>query len=418
MKRLVLTVFTVLAVVAASPLLAVVAGTDLYIPAVAHAPGAAGAQWRADAWIFNPSTTQSASVTIYLLLRQPNPNPTSQVVTVNPMETRYFPDIIGSGLFQQTNASGGLHFISTLPVVITAESYNANVTTSKGTGTSGQFFGAVPANYAVGAGAVTDVIGLDQDAAAATGRFRSNLGLVEATGGNNTVNFVLDRLDANGTVVGSWACDGTNPSCAPLGPWEVRQFDYVLQNFSPQTGSNQRIRIRVTGGTGRIIGAGSRIDNTTGDPSTIEMSGAYAYGRFEGTIPGVPGASLIDGGLVMVVGNGGVTSFEGAAGIPCGTDSSGALIDYVLDFGLDPQQHAGPFAIASDGTFSTQVSFGYGDQSGTWFTTNWTLSGARQPDGTWVGTLVSDTSGGTGANAPCNVTGVTRNWRAGWTGSS
>src|SRR5271157_1079542 len=227
MRTLVLIMSMVLAALVASPLLAVVAGTDLYIPAVAHAPGAAGAQWRADAWVFNPSTSQAATVTIYLLLRQPNPNPTSQVVTVNQLETRYFQDVIGTGLFQQTNAYGGLHFVATIPVVVTAESYNANVTTSMGTGTSGQFFGGTPANFAIGANAATDIIGLDQDATGTSGNFHSNLGLVEATGGNDTVNFVLDRLDSDGTLVGSWACDGTNPSCAPLGPWEVRQFNNV-----------------------------------------------------------------------------------------------------------------------------------------------------------------------------------------------
>ncbi len=259
---------------------AVMPGTDLFVPAVAHGQGSGGAQWRADLWIYNPSTAQSANVTVYLLLRQPNPAPASQPVTILAGGTAYFRDVVGTGLFGQSESYGGLRITSDIPVVATAESYNANVTTTRGTGTSGQFFGGVPAALAFGNGDATDVIGLDQDAAKDTGLFRSNLGLVETTGAGNTVSFVLDRLNPDGSLVGSWACDGTNPACAPLGPWEVRQFNYVLSNFAPATGANQRIRIRVTGGSGRLVAAGSRIDNVTGDPSTIEMSGGGRAGSY------------------------------------------------------------------------------------------------------------------------------------------
>ncbi len=258
--------------------LAVVPGTDLFVPAVAHGSGYDQAQWRADVWIFNPSDTETATVTVYLLLRQANPSPASQVVAIAPGETRYFQDVVGAGLFQNDNAAGGLRITSTVPVLVTAESYNSNVTTSRGTGTSGQFFGGVPASLAVGVNDATDLIGLDQDGTNTTGRFRSNLALVETTG--QTAEFVLDRYDSDGTLLGSLACDGTNSSCAPLGPWEVRQLNLVLSNFTPATGVNQRIRLRVTGGTGRVIAAGSRVDNTTTDPSTIEMSGGGRTGTY------------------------------------------------------------------------------------------------------------------------------------------
>ena len=264
--------------VAAGTGLAVTPGTDLFVPAVAHGTGFNQAQWRADLWIFNPSTSQAATVTVFLLLRQPNPTPASQVVTVNPGETRYFQDVVGSGLFQQSNASGGLRLTSTVPVLVTAESYNSNVTTSLGTGTSGQFFGGVPASLAVGVNDATDLIGLDQDGADTSGKFRSNLAIVETTGA--VADLVLDRYDSDGTLLGSYACDGTNAACPPLGAWEVRQLNLVLANFTPAIGTNQRIRLRVTGGTGRVIAAGSRVDNATTDPSTIEMSGGGRTGTY------------------------------------------------------------------------------------------------------------------------------------------
>ncbi|MGD1148771.1 MAG: hypothetical protein ABR961_12575 [Thermoanaerobaculaceae bacterium] len=284
--------------------LAVMPGTDLFVPAVAHTQGFGGAQWRADLWILNPSASQTANVSVYLLLRQANPSPASQSMTINPGETVYFNDVIGTGLFQQSDASGGLEITSDIPVVATAESYVANVTTALGTGTSGQFFGGAPAALAFGTGDATDVIGLDQDGLNTTGKFRSNLAIVETTGA--AVNFVLDRYDSDGTLLGSWACDGTNSACAPLGPKEVRQFSLVLSNFSPATGTNQRIHIQVTGGTGRLIAAGSRIDNTTGDPSTIEMSG----GGRAGTYLSVLARSDYQTPLTLTVDQGAVTALD------------------------------------------------------------------------------------------------------------
>ena len=393
--------------------MAVMPGTDLYVPAVAHSDGFGGAQWRADLWIYNPSATQSASVTVFLLLRQPNPNPAPQPVTVQPGDTLYFKDVIGAGMFNQSNAAGGLHILSSTPVLVTAESYNANVTTSKGTGTSGGFFGGVPASLGVGAGETTSVIGLDQDGSADTGQFRSNLALVETTGGTNTVNFVLDRYDSTGNLVGSWACDGSNSACAPLGPWEVRQFDLVLQNFLPPTGSNQRIRVRVTGGSGALIAAGSRIDNTTGDPSTIDMWAFPRAGRFEGVVLDVATGTVVDGGLQLVIGGGALTNFQGVAGIPCGSDS------FTLDFSPNTGINV---PIGADGTLTTSVSIDYTDGVNTLFTTNWTLYGARAADGTWSGTLKSDTTGGVSVGGynygTCNALGVTRQWRAAWTGGN
>jgi hypothetical protein len=410
MKKVLMTLC--FAIVAAAAF-AVVPATDQYVPAVAHSDGFGGAQWRADLWIYNPSATQAANVQVFLLLRQANPTPGSQSVTVQPGDTLYFKDVIGAGLFNQSNAAGGLHILSSIPVLVTAESYNANVVTSKGQGTSGGFFGGVPASLGVGAGETTSVIGLDQDGSADTGQFRSNLALVETTGGSNTVNFVLDRYDSNGNLVGSWACDGSNSACAPLGPWEVRQFDLVLQNFLPPTGSNQRIRVRVTSGSGALIAAGSRIDNTTGDPSTIDMWAFPRTGRFEGIVLDVATGTVVDGGLQLVIGGGALTNFQGVAGIPCGSDS------FTLDFSPNTGINV---PIGADGTLTTSVSIDYTDGVNTLFTTNWTLYGARAADGTWSGTLKSDTTGGVSVGGynygTCNALGVTRQWRAAWTGGN
>jgi len=402
MKKAILTLVTVLL---AAPVLAVVAGTDLYIPAVGHALGASvngvQAHWRADIWIFDPSATQTASVNVYLLLRgQANPNPAVQTFTINPGDTLYLPDVVGV-TFNQQSTYGGLRITSNTPVVVTGVSYDANVTVvNKGLGSTGQFFSGAPADSAIGAGNWTDVIGLDQDAQTTAGTWRSNLAFVETTG--NPVDLSVQRLDASGNVVGSipYHLDGR----------EVNQINYVITSIVNTTGTNQRVRVTATGGTGAVVVAGSRINNATGDPSTVEMTGTHAMGRFEGVVLDLTGTKT-DGGLKLEIGNGVLTYFEGVGGLPCPDEANSYTVDFSIAQGSN-------VTINSSGAFSTQTTIPYAnDPSGT-FNITWTLAGARQLDGTWSGTLKSDTSGGTGAFAQCNATGVTRNWRANWTGVS
>jgi hypothetical protein len=388
--------------------LATVPGMDLYVPAVGHGYGqtvnGVQATWRSDVWIFNPSTSQAATVYVYMLLRD-HPggntnNPDERTITVNPGETRYLQDVVGSGLFNLNDTYGGLRIVSSIiPVVVSGRSYDANVTVPpKPQGTAGQFFSGVPADLAIGLGDSTDIIGLDQDTAQTFGNWRSNLAFVETTG--NPVTLTITLLDTNGTPFGS-------PITKHLDGRQVSQINYIISAFGT-TGTNQRIRVAVIGGNGRVITNASRMDNRTGDPATIESVMVYMSGRFEGVVLDSSNSSRVDGGLQLQISGGAVTTYTGVAGIPCGADS------YTLDF----SPTSGSVTINADGTFSTSVSISYTDGVSTLFTTNWTFSGARAKDGTWSGILKSDTSGGTGDWAACNTLNVTRAWRAAWTGSS
>jgi hypothetical protein len=393
---------TLILVMAAGTAGATVPGTDLYVPAVGHGLGATSggvqAWWRGDVWIFNPSTSQSATVSIYLLLRnQGNPNPAVRTITVDPGDTRYLPDIVYN-TFGADNTYGGLRIVSTIPVVVSGRSYDANVTvTGKAQGSAGQFFSGVPADLAIGLGDSTDIIGLDQDAYQTSGLWRSNLAFVETTG--NPVDLTIYRIDPNGTVLGSLTqhLDGR----------EVYQINYVLTAIVNTYGTNQRVRVAVTGGTGRVITNASRMDNRTGDPATVESTMVYKAGRFEGVVLDASSGTLIDGGIQLQIGGGAVTSYAGVAGNLCTNGDS-----YTLDFSPNGGT---TITIGADGTFTTAVSIPYNDGSTTLFTTNWTLIGARAADGTWSGTLRSQTTGGTGDFSTCNVT-ATRQWRASWTG--
>jgi hypothetical protein len=259
----------------AGSVFATVPGVELYVPAVGHGLGqivnGVQAWWRGDVWIFNPSTTQPATVDIFLLLRnQGNPNPTTRRITVNPGETRYLPDVVGT-TFGLDNTFGGLRITSTIPVVVSGTSYDANVNVvAKGQGTAGQFFSGIPASFAIGLGDDTDVVGLDQDGFQTSGTWRSNLAFVETTG--NPADLTIQRVNSNGTVLGSIPYH--------LEGYQVSQINYVITSIVNTTGTNQRIHVAVTGGTGRVIANASRVDNRTGDPATIEMVGGGRDGTY------------------------------------------------------------------------------------------------------------------------------------------
>jgi len=280
---------------------ATVPGMDLYVPAVGHGLGAVSggvqAWWRGDVWIFNPSTTQPATVDIFLLLRnQGNPNPAVRRITVNARETRYLPDIVFN-TFGLDNTFGALRIVSSIPVVVSGRSYDANVTVvGKGQGSAGQFFSGVPAALAIGLGDATDIVGLDQDGFQTSGTWRSNLAFVETTG--NPVDLTISRIDSNGTQLGSigYHLEGR----------QVSQINYVITSIVNTTGTNQRIRVAVTGGTGRIIANASRLDNRTGDPATIEMVG----GGREGTYVCKVDKTTYDTPITLTVAGGAVTALD------------------------------------------------------------------------------------------------------------
>ncbi|HVN33234.1 MAG TPA: hypothetical protein VMT45_14750, partial [Thermoanaerobaculaceae bacterium] len=57
-------------------------------------------------------------------------------------------------------------------------------------------------------------------------------------------------------------------------------INYVITTIVNTYGTNQRIRVAVTGGSGRVITNASRLDNRTGDPATIEMVGGGREGTY------------------------------------------------------------------------------------------------------------------------------------------
>lgn len=235
--------------------------TDLFLPSVGHARGACPdgvcSQWRTDVWVFNPASNPAANVTVRFLLRDTvNTSTDLRTLTVAPGEVLELADIVYE-LFGKDNAYGALRFVSDVAVVVTGRIYDANVQTGKGTGTAGQLFVGIPADVAIGSGQSTDLIGVAQDSA---DLWRSNFGFVETVGATATVR--VQRLDALGNELAAKSYN--------VREWEAKQFN-VSDVVGPAS-ANQRLRVSVTSGSGRVVAFASRIDNTTGDPSTVEMT--------------------------------------------------------------------------------------------------------------------------------------------------
>jgi len=393
-----LTMFAIATLVAASAL-AVAPATDVYLASVGHGQGACVggicSQWVTDAWIYNPSAS-SATVTIAFLPRGgANTSPTTVQVTVAAGETRELKDIIYNQ-FGLDPAFGALRFTSTAAVVVTGRIFDSNVVTNKGTGSAGQFFPGLPAQLAIGMGQSTNLIGMAQDQA---NTVRANFGFVETSG--NSVTIEVKKLSSTGSTLAT--------KSYTLAAREAKQVS--ITDVGGSLGTNQRLQVRVTGGTGKVLTFGSQLDNLTGDPYTVEMVTALAAGNTTGIFDGIvltDDGQLVDGGIDLAIDSTGILSYSGVTGVPC---PSSTLGDWVVDFYNSPLQ---PIAIAGDGTFSTQVTFpSYQDAT---FSITWTLSGTLGSNGVLTGTLRSDTTGGTGDDISCNGI-VDRPWRAGWTGN-
>lgn len=390
------------ALAVASSLFALPPAKETFILSAGQGPGSGTSQWRTDAWIFNPSTTQKATVDIYFLPRTTgsggNTNPTSRRVEVNALETRELAAILSTTFGLSGTNFGALRFVSDQDVVVTGRIFDANVKIQgqASAGTAGQFYPGLSSALAIGNGQYTDIVGLAQDTAA-----RSNLAFVEVSG--NAANLKLERINASG-VVQATITDA-------VGAYGARQINRVLESLQGASTTNQRVRVTVTGGTGKVLVAASRLDNVTNDPFTVEMTttagtGVPSTGKFEGMVTvAETGGERVDGGVRIVVGSSAVTDYAGVAGIICGS------VPYTLDFSPDPGTS---IPITSSAFTAPAVAIPYEDTPGhTIFTTTWTLAGTRASNGTWSGTLTSVTAGGTGDWASCNGT-VSHAWKGGW----
>jgi hypothetical protein len=259
-----------LVLTAAAATAAVRPAVDSVLPSVAHAPGKlAGSEFHTDLWIFNPGTV-TATVTVYFYPRDNayQPPPAATLEDVAPGEVREVDDAVLS-LFALTDAVGGLRFVSTQPVVVTARVYDTSVQGSNGTGTAGQFDAATPVAEGVRSGQKTSIVGTRGVTQNSFPLWRTNVAFMNASAGATRVALTLLNPD------GSEVPPVGSPTYFDLGAWEPKQLNDVFAKLGRPEGTNLRVELRVLSG-GPVVVLGSMLDGRTNDPSTIEMTATPA----------------------------------------------------------------------------------------------------------------------------------------------
>ncbi len=251
---------------------------EIFLPSVGRGDGAGTSVWRTTLWIHNLSNT-SAHCEIRLLLRdQPNPNPQTAQLVVPSGDTLKIDDATWA-LFG-IDGFGALRISSFEEIIVNSRIYN-----QEGTGlseTQGQFFGGMPAEFALAAGQSTEILGVNQ---APNNDFRYNYGFVETAGDTVTLN--VELIDGDGSTLGS--------TSMILGAFEARQFNISSLGAGTKPTDNGRLHISVSGGAGRVIAFGSGIANGSQDPSTFEMHVENAIGA-GGDITAVNAGDGLTGG--------------------------------------------------------------------------------------------------------------------------
>ncbi len=362
MRRTVFAVTLVALLAMAAPALALNPGSDIFVPAAARA----GA-WVTDLYIFNPGDS-AAAVSVYWLPRDTDNSGASPVnFTVNAGQTLILQDVI-STTFGLDSAGGAFRITSDADVVA-----NCRIYSTDGSATFGQGFEGVPASAALAAGGSTDIVGLAQNDA-----FRSNFFAVNT--GSEAASITFTLTDPSGNQLASRAY-----TLPPYSAFYRNITDLGGPSFDAGT-----LHAEVTAGQAIVVG--SKVDNASGDPTTLESWWALGSGGGgggggacggDGIYVGYTNYTYV-GGLLVVVENNAITYMQGA-NVLFSPDDGGMNCANVFGWGWEPDT---PVAIAADGTFTASFQVEY--SSGGVLTFN--FQGALQED-TLLGNLDLNVSG-------------------------
>lgn len=356
---------------AACSAFAISPGNDLLIAGAARTN-----KWHSDLYINNAGTT-TVSVTVYWLERdQPNPNPTSRSFNIGPDDTLILDDVLLKN-FGMSNAAGAFR------ITATGGEVTANLIVFTGFndpvgGTYGSGFEAIPASAAISAGESTTVMGL-----ASNSSFYTN---IFALAGANGVTMDLDLLAANGSLL-----DTATVSLGAYEPW--LSFKTDLWNVSSY--NNGTLLATVTSGSAVILG--SKTDNASGDPTTLESSfgagagsadGIYQFAVYD-SLAFASGGNMVVADSVVEAINGTYFNFDKVNG----QGESVCTLIFLWGVGLNPTDLE---------DFATGVEFVDTYPDGGEMT--WTLTFSTDDNLGFTGTLAAVGANFTGDDTGCNGT--------------
>lgn len=240
--------------IAASPALALNPGNDVLVPAAVRI-----ANWVTDLYVMNPGNT-TVSVEVFWLVRDSdNTAPASITFNLLPGETEILDDVILND-FLLDEGAGAFRVVATDVVVV-----NSRIFAVEGSDTLGQGFEGVPVWAATAAGLSTSAVGLTVNS-----DFRSNIYALSGADGA-TVN--LELVDPSGARIGN------------LRTLDLRTYEPYLRNINDvmNTGDFANGTLLITVSSGSAVVGASKVDNGSGDPTTLESASSGGGGSIEGT---------------------------------------------------------------------------------------------------------------------------------------
>jgi len=362
-------VFCLGLLLAASSALAIIPGADLLIAGAARTN-----KWHSDLYINNAGLT-TVSVTVYWLERdQPNPNPTFRNFTIGPDDTLILDDVLLKN-FGMNNAAGAFR------ITATGSEVTANLIVFTGFndpvgGTYGSGFEAIPASSATRAGESTTVMGLASNSSYYTNIF--------ALAGADGATMDLDLLAPNGNVL-----DTATVTLGAYEPW----LSFKTDLWDVNSYNNGTVLARVSSGS--VVILGSKTDNSSGDPTTLESSfgagaassdGIYQFAVYD-SLAFASGGNLEVADDVVEALNGTYFNFDKVDG----QGESECTLIFLWGVGLNPTDLA---------DFASGVEFVDTYPDGGEMT--WTLTFEINDNLGFTGTLDAVGANFTGADTGCN----------------
>jgi len=249
MKRQAVAVFVIAAALVAGSASALIQDTDIHIVSAGRGPGASSTTWITTLYIYNPNGDQ-VTVQIFPFERnKENANAVPSSLTIPPNSEQVLDDVI-LNVFGKTQWFGAFRLLASKPIAALAAIYNVSPEGLFGHGVPG-----LPALLSVNP--LLDVSKAQIFSVSQNATSRTNIFAV-ATDSDGAV-FNLTVYNKNGVQVGS-------RSGLTLKPFEAKYWP--LSDFVSGSLDEGFVEVVVTSGSVHFLG--SRVNQATGDPLTLE----------------------------------------------------------------------------------------------------------------------------------------------------